>query len=150
MATKTITRRGNINSFTDTENDASEVVVNKRQFFDKIKHSRFVVENCKKDIIQYKTERDTLQMQLRELEKVADKQLNQRKDLDKQVLQMKDELNLIKNSKHPTKCDIDMSQTEDINEINKQIEDEVRRNLERNKTKIIDPYLEALNVKYCL
>ena len=81
MATKTITRTGNINSFTDTENDASEVVVNKRQFFDKIKHSRFVVENCKKDIIQYKTERDTLQMQLRELEKVADKQLNLRKDL---------------------------------------------------------------------
>ena len=47
MATKTITRTGNI-SFTDTENDASEVVVNKRQFFDNIKHSRFVVENCKK------------------------------------------------------------------------------------------------------
>ena len=150
MATKTITRTGNINSFTDTENDASEVVVNKRQFFDKIKHSRFVVENCKKDIIQYKTERDTLHMQLKELEKVADKQLNLRKDLEKEVLQMKDELNLIKNSKHPTKCDIDMSQTEDINEINKQIEDEVRRNLERNKAKIIDPYLEALNVKYCL
>ena len=89
-------------------------------------------------------------MQLKELEKVADKQLNLRKDLEKEVLQMKDELNLIKNSKHPTKCDIDMSQTEDINEINKQIEDEVRRNLERNKAKIIDPYLEALNVKYCL
>ena len=150
MATKTITRTGNINSFTDTENDASEVVVNKRQFFDKIKHSRFVVENCKKAIIQYKTERDTLQMQFRELEKVADKQLNQRKDLEKQVLQMKDELNLIKNSKHPTKCDIDMSQTDDINVINAQIEDEVKRNLERSKTKIIDPYLEALNVKYCL
>ena len=150
MATKTITRTGNINSFIDTENDASEVVVNKRHFFEKIKHSRFVVENCKKDIIQYKTERDTLHMQLKELEKVADKQLNLRKDLEKEVLQMKDELNLIKNSKHPTKCDIDMSQTEDINEINKQIEDEVRRNLERNKAKIIDPYLEALNVKYCL
>ena len=89
-------------------------------------------------------------MQLKELEKVADKQLNLRKDLEKEVLQMKDELNLIKNSKHPTEFDIDMSQTEDINEINKRIEDEVRRNLERNKTKIIDPYLEALNVKYCL
>ena len=37
-----------------------------------------------------------------------------------------------------------MYQTENINEINKQIEEEVRHNLERNKTKIIDPYLENL------
>ena len=41
-----------------------------------------------------------------------------------------------------------MYQTQDINEINKQIEDEVRRNLERNKTQIIDPYLQNPNKKY--
>ena len=44
----------------------------------------------------------------------------------------------------------DISEDNQLTSVNKQIEDEVRRNLERNKTKIIDPYLEALNVKYCL
>ena len=87
-------------------------------------------------------------MQLKQLETVSDKQLNIRKRLDKQNKRLNDELNFIK-SKHQTKCDIaDMYQTQDINEINKQIEDEVRRNLERNKTKIIDPYIENLFKNY--
>ena len=50
--------------------------------------------------------------------------------------------------KHVTKYEIDMAQTDDINIINKQIEDEVKRNLERNKAKILDPYLNSLKTKY--
>ena len=146
--TKTITRTGNVTTFTDTENDASEIIVPKRQFFDRLKHNKFIMDQYKKDVIQYKTERDTLKLQLKELEAVADKQLTLRKDLEKQVKQVSDELSLIKSSKHPSKCDIDMLQTDDINEINKLIEEEVRRNLERNKTKILDPYLENLHKKY--
>jgi len=147
---KTITVTRNINSFTDTEQtatDASEIIVPKKQFYEKLKHTRFVVENCKKDIIQYKTERDTLKLQLNELEKVADKQLSLRKELEKQNKLLNDELMMMK-GKHVTKCEIDMAQTDDINVINKQIEDEVRRNLERNKAKILDPYLNSLKTKY--
>ena len=106
------------------------------------------MDQNKREIIEVKTQKETLQLQLKQLETVADKQLNIRKNLDKQNKRLNDELNFIK-SKHQTKCDItDMYQTQDINEINKQIEDEVRSNLERNKTKIIDPYLQNLNKKY--
>ena len=147
---KTITRTGNVTTFTDSENDASELIVPKRQFVDRLKHIKFVLDTCKKDIIRYKTEKETTQMQLKQLETVADKQLSLRKDLEQRNKILNDELMMPKN-KHQTKCDnIDIFKTDDINEINKYIEDEVKRNLERNKTKIIDPYLEALNVKYCL
>ena len=106
------------------------------------------MDQYRREIIQVKTEKETLQLQLKQLEAVSDKQLNIRKDLEKQNKQLNDELNFIKN-KHQTKCDMaDMYQTENINEINKQIEEEVRRNLERNKTKIIDPYLDNLQKKY--
>ena len=147
---KVITVTRNINTFADTEQtatDASEIIVPKKQFYEKLKHTRFVVENCKKDIIQYKTEHDTLKLQLNELEKVADKQLSLRKELEKQNKLLNDELMLMK-GKHVTKCETDMAHTDDINVINEQIEDEVKRNLERNKAKILDPYLNSLKTKY--
>ena len=150
---KTISKTGNVTSFTDTEkteSDASEIIVPKRQFFDRLKHNKIIMDTYKKDIIRYKTEKETTQMQLKQLETVADKQLSLRKDLEQRNKILNDELMMLKN-KHQTKCDnIDIFKTDDINEINKYIEDEVKRNLERNKTKIIDPYLEALNVKYYL
>ena len=148
LASKTITRTENVTTFTDSENDASELIVPKKQFFDRLKHNKFIMDQYKRELIEVKTQKETLQMHLKQLETVSDKQLNIRKDLDKQNKRLNDELNFIK-SKHQTKCDItDMYQTQDINEINKQIEDEVRRNLERNKTKIIDPYIENLIKKY--
>ena len=148
MATKTITRTGNVSTFTDTENDASEIIVPKKQSFDRLKHNKFIMDQYRREIIQVKTEKETLSLQLKQLELVSDKQLNIRKDLEKQNKQLNEELNFFK-SKHQTKCDMaDMYQTENINEINKQIEEEVRRNLERNKLKIIDPYLENLQKKY--
>ena len=147
---KTIVKTGNINSFTDNEqtvSDASEIIVPKRQFYDRIKHTKFILDTYKKDVIQYKTEKETLNIQLKQLESVADKQLSIRKDLERQNKILNDELMMLKN-KHPTKCDGDIFKTDDINAINKQIEDEVKRNLERNKLKIIDPYLDNLNKKY--
>ena len=147
---KTITKNGNIHKFSDSEqtiSDTSEIIVPKRQFLEGIKHSKFVLDTYKKDVIQYKTERDTLQLQLKELEKLADKQLTMRKDLEKQNSRLNDEILLLK-GKHQTKCDGEIFQTEDINVINKQIEEEVRRNLEKNKIRIVDQYLENLNKKY--
>ena len=147
---KTITKNGNIHNFSDSEqtiSDTSEIIVPKRQFLEGIKHSKFVLDTYKRDVIQYKTERDTLQLQLKELEKLADKQLTIRKDLEKQNSRLNDELLLLK-GKHQTKYDGEIFQTEDINLINKQIEEEVRRNLEKNKLKIVDQYLENLNKKY--
>ena len=41
-----------------------------------------------------------------------------------------------------------MPQTDDINVLNKQIEDEVKFNMEKNKIQILDPYLELLKKKY--
>ena len=120
---KTITKTGNINLLEDTEqtaSDASEIIVHKRQFYDRLKHTRFVVGNCKKDIIQYKTERATIHLQLKELEKVADKQLSLRKNLEKENKLLSDELTMLKR-KHLSKCDIDMITTDVINVINKQI-----------------------------
>ena len=147
---KTITKNGNIHKFSDSEqtiSDTSEIIVPKRQFLEGIKHSKFVLDTYKKDVIQYKTERNTLQLQLKELEKLADKQLTMRKDLEKQNSRLNDEILLLK-GKHQTKCDGEIFQTEDINVINKQIEEEVRRNLEKNKIRIVDQYLENLNKKY--
>ena len=148
---KTVIKTGNINSFTDNEqtvSDTSEIIVPKRQFYDRLKHTKFILDTYKKEVIQYKTEKETLNLQLKQLESVADKQLSIRKDLERQNKIMNDELMMLKN-KHQTKCnDADIFKTEDINLINKNIEEEVRRNLEKNKIKILDPYLESLNKKY--
>ena len=148
---KTMVRTGNVTSFTDTEktdSDTTEMIVPKRVFLDKMKHTRFVIDNCKKDMIQYKSEKETLQLKLTEIEKIAEKQYQIRKDLEKQLKTQNDELMMLK-SKHLTKCNNDeLYQTDDITLINKQVEDEVKRNLEKNKLKIVDPYLENLYKKF--
>ena len=98
--------------------------------------------------MQYKSERDTLHLQLKELEKVADTQFKLRKELEKKNKLLNDEISIIK-GKHQTRYDIDMMpQTDDINVLYKQIEDEVKLNMEQNRIKIIDPYLELLKKKY--
>ena len=144
---KTIVKNGNVNSFSDTT-ETSEIVIPKKKFLDGFKHTKFVIDNCRKDIVQYKSERDTLHLQLKELEKVADTQFKLRKELEKKNKLLNDEISIIK-GKHQTRYDIDMMpQTDDINVLNKQIEDEVKLNMEQNRIKIIDPYLELLKKKY--
>ena len=76
---KTITRTGNVTPFTDSENNASELIVPKKQFFDRLKHNKFIMDQYKREIIEVKTQKETLQMHLKQLETVSDKQLNIRK-----------------------------------------------------------------------
>ena len=52
----------------------------------------------KKDIIRYKTEKETTHMQLKQLETVADKQLSLRKDLEQRNKILSDELMMFKNN----------------------------------------------------
>ena len=99
-------------------------------------------------VIQYKTEKEILQLKLNEIEKLAEKQHQVRKDLEKQIKTQNEELIMLKN-KHPIKCNnADFFETDDITVINRQVEEEVRRNLEKNKLKIVDPYLENLYKKF--
>ena len=99
---KTITKTGNINKFSDAEiSETSEIVISKKKFLDGFKHSKFIIDNCRKDIVQYKTERNMLQSKLEELEKVADKQLSIRKELEKKNKLLNDELNMIKGKLKP-------------------------------------------------
>ena len=139
---KTVVRNGNVSSFSDTT-DTSEIVIPKKKFLDGFKHTKFIIENCRKDIVQYKSERNMLQCKLEELEKIADKQLSARKELEKRNKLLTDELNMIK-GKHQTRCGMDMMPTEDITVLTRQIEDEVKLNMEKNKKTILDPYLELL------
>ena len=148
---KTVVKTGNIHTLTDTEQtDASEIIVPKRQFYDKIQHTKFIIDNCRKEIITQKTEKETLALKLKELEHLADMQFKQRKELEKQLETSNAELNILKNAriKQYSKCGIDLSQTDDINVLNAQIEQEVKKNIEKNKLKIVDPYLENIYKRY--
>ena len=148
-ASKIITKTGNVAKFADREiSDTSELVVPKTYFYDKVKQTKFVIDACRKDIVQYKTERDVLQFKLKEIEKVADTQLNMRKELENKVNRLNDELLMVKN-KHQTKFNAEMMpQTEDISTLTKLLEDEVRANMEQNKRRSFDPYLESIRKKY--
>ena len=152
--TKTIVKSGNIHKFTDEEDETptevSEVLVPKHQFMETVKHTKFIIDNCRKEIITQKTEKETLALKLKELENLADMQFKQRKELEKQLETSNAELNILKNAriKQYSKCGIDLSQTDDINVLNAQIEQEVKKNIEKNKLKIVDPYLENIYKRY--
>ena len=152
--TKTIVKSGNIHNFTDKEDETttemSEVLVPKAQFLETVKHTKFIIDNCRKEIITQKTEKETLALKLKELENLADMQFKQRKELEKQLETSNAELNILKNAriKQYSKCGIDLSQTDDINVLNAQIEQEVKNNIETNKLKIVDPYLENIYKRY--
>ena len=152
--TKTIIKNGNIRNFADTEDETatemSEVLIPKQQFIETVKHTKFIIDNCRKDIINYKTERDTLALQLTELEKVAETQFKHKKELEKQLKTANAELDILKNTRNKqySKCGIDLMKTDDINVLNAQIEQEVKNNIEKNKLKIVDPYLESIYKKF--
>ena len=152
--TKTIVKNGSIHNFTDKEDETttemSEVLVPKAQFLETVKHTNFIIDQCKKEIITQKPEKETLSLKLKELENLADMQFKQRKELEKQLNTTNAELDILKNAriKQYSKCGIDLSQTDDICVINTQIEQEVKKNIERNKLKIVDPYLESIYKKY--
>ena len=152
--TKQIVKNGNVHKFIDTEDETisemSEVLVPKAQFLETVKHTKFIIDQCKKEIITQKTEKETLSLKLKELENLADIQFKQRKELEKQLNTTNAELDILKSvrNKQYSKCGIDLSQTDDICVINTQIEQEVKKNIEKNKLKIVDPYLENLYKKY--
>ena len=152
--TKTIVKSGNIHKFTDEKDDTptevSEGLVPKHQFMETVKHTKFIIDNCIKEIITQKKEKETVALKLKELEHLADMQFKQRKELEKQLETSNAELNILKNAriKQYSKCGIDLSQTDDINVLNAQIEQEVKKNIEKNKLKIVDPYLENIYKRY--
>ena len=113
----------------------SEVLVPKAQFLETVKHTNFIIDQCKKEIITQKPEKETLSLKLKELENLADMQFKQRKELEKQLNTTnaeKEKVDILKNDriKQYSKCDIDLSQTDVICVINTQIEQEVKKNIE--------------------
>ena len=127
-------------------------MVPKARFLETIKHTNFIIDQCKKKIITQKPEKETLSLKLKELENLADMQFKQRKELEKQLNTTnaeKEKVDILKNAriKQYSKCGIDLSQTDVICVINTQIEQEVKKNVEK-KLKIVDPYLESFYKKY--
>ena len=73
-------------------------------------------------------------------------QFKQRKELEKQLQTANGELNILKTvcNEQYSKCGIHVSHTDDINVLNDQIEQEAKRNIKKNKIKVVDSYLENI------